>query len=211
MMPRTTAALVLCLAAAPACADGQGEAKASLNANGTTALTYSTPPTDFGTVFGLDLSKAASSAAPASGASAGELGGTAYAKVSLNQLPGWMLWQTSTVNLSIDPSDARSKVATTFSRTVTLVGGLDATLADAYQVASGSEAWETAKSVSLRLVDTGTTLSLTGKATQDAPRALLPTLSAQQKVFGDLAVTTSVADTGATLNKSITAGFTHRW
>ncbi|MFG1349367.1 hypothetical protein [Xanthobacter autotrophicus] len=213
MMPRTTAALllpVLLCAAAPVRADGGSETKKTLNADGSVSMTYWSAVEDIGTVFGMDLSRSATSAAPVVASGASDLGGTAYAKVTLAQLPDWLLWQKGTVNVSLDPAGATGKVATTFSRTVTLASGLDATLADTYRMASGAEAWETDKSVSLKLVETGTTFSLATKATQETP-TLLPSLSAQQTVLGDITVTTAVADTGATLNKSITAGFTHRW
>lgn len=212
MIPRR-ATLVLSaalLAASPAVADPVVTTKNVLNANGSTSMTYSSAVDELGTVFGMDLSAAAPSAAPLPAAGRSDLGGTAYAKVSLSALPDWLLWQKSSVNLSVDASDGTSKVATTFSRTFTLSDGLDATVADTYAVASRSEAWATDKSVSLKLVETGTSVSLATKATQETPN-FLPTLSAQQKVFGDIAVTTSVADTGGTLNKSITAGFSHRW
>ncbi|MFG1344508.1 hypothetical protein V5F59_06425 [Xanthobacter autotrophicus DSM 431] len=209
MKPRTALLLPLLLAAAlPARADGT--AKSSLNADGTTSLTYSSNLDAVGTVFGMDLSAAAASAAPAVSSGAGDLGGTAYARMSLQSLPDWMLWQKGTVNLSVNPSDAQSKVATTFSRTVPIGAGLAATVADTYTVATGSDAWETDKSVSLNLTDMGTSLSVIAKATQET-RSFLPTLSAQQKVLGDLSVTTALTDTGSSLAKSITAGFSHRW
>lgn len=203
------ALLLPVLAGVPAHADGT-EARSALKADGSTALTYSTPVQDYGAVVGLDLSAASSSVAPAVGQSADSLGGTAYAKVTISRLPDWMVWQKGTVNVSVDPNDAASKLVTTFERTLPLGSSLAATLADTYQVKAGSQAWETDKSLSLKLVDTGTTFALSTKATSDTPQ-LLPTLSAQQQLAPELTLTTSVADTGSTLNKSITAGFTHRW
>lgn len=196
-------------AAAPALADGT-EAKTALKADGSTSLTYSTPVQDYGAVVGLDLSATGSSVAPTVGQSADGLGGTAYAKVTVARLPDWMVWEKGTVNVSVDPNDAASKLATTFERTIPLTSGLAATLADTYQVKAGSQAWETDKSLSLKLTDVGTTFAVSTKATSNSPQ-LLPTVSAQQQLAPDFTVTTSVADTGSTLNKSITAGFTHRW
>lgn len=213
-MPRRLAALLapltVALAAGPALADGKVEAKRTLNADGTTSYSYSSALDDLGAVFGMDLSRAASSAAPTVAAGASDLGGTAYAKFALPELPAWMLWQKSTVNLTIDPTDAHSKVGTTFSRTVSLGEGLDATLADTYKVNATTQAWETDKSLSLKLAETGTTFSLGARATADAP-TLAPTLSAQQKVLGNINVTTSVAESGSSLTRSITAGFSQRW
>lgn len=214
--PSSSCAILLALALAatacgPAFADPAVVTKNTLNANGTTSMTYSSAMDEIGTVFGMDLSAAAVSAAPVTGTDASTLSGTAYAKVNLAALPDWMLWQKSSVNLSMNAADGAGKVATTFSRTVPLVSGLDATVADTYSVQRGTtESWETDKAVSLTVKDTGTTVSLATKATQETPN-FLPTLSAQQRVVGDLAVTTSVADTGTNLNKSITAGFSRRW
>lgn len=192
----------------PAHADA--EVKRTLNADGTVSMTYATPVDAYGAVIGLDLSKAATSAAPSVVQGASDVGGTAYAKVTISHLPDWMMWEKGAVNVSVDPSEASGKVGTTFSRTFSLSDGLAATLADTYQVAAGSQSWETDKSISVSLKETGTTLSLGTKATSDTPQ-LLPSLSARQQVAGNLSVTTSIADTGSTLNKSITAGFTHRW
>lgn len=202
--------LALLALAVPARAEIESQARRTLNADGSVSLTYSTPVDELGTVFGLDLSRGATSAAPAVGTASGDIGGTAYAKVLLSRLPDWMVWEKGAVNVSVDPNDARSKVATTFSRSVTLTDGLAATLADTYQLASGSDAWETGKSVSLHVTDTGTTVSLAAKASSETS-AFLPTLSAQQKLAGGVSVTTSVSDTGSSLNRSITAGFSHRW
>lgn len=208
--PFTCAALLATpLFAAPALADGT-EAKTALKADGSTSLTYSAPVQDYGAVVGLDLSAAGSSVAPVVGQSADGLGGTAYAKVTVSRLPDWMVWEKGTVNVSVDPNDAASKLATTFERTIPLIDGLAATFADTYQVKAGSAAWEADKSLSLKLTEVGTTIAVTTKATSGSPQ-FLPTVSAQQQLAPDLTVTTSVADTGATLNKSITAGFTHRW
>lgn len=202
--------LALVLAAAPALADGQGEAKRTLNADGTTSYSYSSPLDDLGAVVGMDLSRAASSAAPTVSAGASDLGGTAYARFALPDLPAWMLWQKGTVNLTVDPTDAHSKVATTFSRTVSLGDGLDAILADTYKLNPTTQAWETDKSVSLKLAETGTTFSLGARASADAPN-LAPKLSAQQKVLGAINVTTSITESGSSLNRSLTAGFSQKW
>lgn len=201
---------LLAVAPAPALADGQAEAKRTLNADGTTSYSYSSPLDDLGAVVGMDLSRAASSAAPALSAGASDLGGTAYARFALPDLPAWMLWQKGTVNLSIDPTDARSKLGTTFSRTVSLAGGLDATLADTYKVNAATQGWETDKSLSLKLIETGTTFSVGAHATHEAP-SLAPTLSAQQKVLGAINVTTSLTESGSSLNRAITAGFSQKW
>ncbi|MEP9353366.1 hypothetical protein ABLE93_07185 [Xanthobacter sp. KR7-65] len=199
---------VLVLAVVPARAEG--EAKRTLNADGTVSMTYATPVDEYGAVIGIDLSKAAGSVAPSVVQGAGDLGGTAYAKVTLAHLPDWMVWEKGAVNISVDPNDAHSKVATTFSRDIPLSGALAATLADSYQIANGSEAWATDKSLSLKLNETGTTFAIATRATSDTQQ-FLPSVSARQQLAGNLSVTAAIADTGSTLNRSITAGFTHRW
>lgn len=204
------APLVLTLAPGPVLADGKAEARRTLNADGSTSYSYSSPLDDLGAVVGMDLSRAASSVAPAVATGASDLGGTAYARFALPDLPSWMLWQKGTVHVSVDPVDARGKLGTTFSRTVSLADGLDATLADTYKLNGAAEGWETDKSLSVKLTETGTTFSVGARASHDAPN-LAPTVSAQQKVLGAINVTTSVSESGSNPNRTITAGFSQKW
>lgn len=187
-------------------------AKRSLNADGSTSMTYSTDVSDIGTQVGLDMSSTRTSAVPVQQAEANTVSGTAYAKVSLQSLPDWLLWQKGAVNVAVNPTDEETKVGTTLSRSWTVNDGLKAEVADTYSVGrSGTEnGWQMDKSLSVTGLATDTTLSVGARVTDETQR-LLPSVSAQQKVLGGIQVTTTLADTGSDINKSITAGFSHRW
>jgi hypothetical protein len=67
------------------------------------------------------------------------------------------------------------------------------------------------KSVKFNILPTGTTLGA-GVATASNDPVTHNTLSAEQKLYGPLQVTTAVTDVGqTTTNKSITAGFKLNW
>lgn len=198
-------------------AHAQSSAKRTLNADGSTSMTYSQDVAlldldGLGTQVGLDMSAAKTSVAPAPQAAANTVSGTAYAKVSAAELPDWLLWQKGAVNIALSPTDEESRVGTTFSRSWTINDGMKAVLADSYEVdrSASDTGWQTSKSISLANSATGTTVALSASANDEAQR-LLPSISAQQKVLGALQVTTTVADNGSDIDKSITAGFSHRW
>ena len=103
-------------------------------------------------------------------------------------------------------------MGTTLSRSWTINDGLKAVVADSYELSrsGSSNGWQTDKTLSLANSNTGTTVSVGAHAADDTA-GLLPSVSAQQKVVGNFQVTTTLADNGSDLNKSVTAGFTHRW
>lgn len=206
------AGAVLLVSAVPALADVTSQSKLTENKDGTTSMVFSNEVADLGTKVGVSVTEPA--AASVADPVAGQYGnsGSAFAKVTAKSLPDWLIWQKNTVDLTVNPSDDTSKASTTFSRTVSINSGLKATLSDTYTVSrtGSADAWETDKSVSLKLEETATTLSLGTKATDEASH-WMPSVSASQEIVDGLKLTTSVADTGSDLNKSVTASFTHRW
>jgi len=200
------------LAAGGAHAQTAVTAKRVLNADGSTSMTYSGEVSDLATQLGLDMSAARTSVAPAAQAGNDSVSGTAYAKVTLSALPDWLLWQKGAVNVAVSPTEEESRLGTTLSRSWTVNDGLKAELADSYQVGRSGTAngWQMDKSLSVTGLSTDTTVSVGARLTDEAQR-LLPSVSAPQKVLGGIQVTTTVADTGSDINKSITAGFSHRW
>lgn len=187
-------------------------AKRTLNADGSTSMTYSGEVSDLGTQVGLDMSAAKTSVAPVVQPGTDTVNGTAYAKVTLSALPDWLLWQKGAVNIAVSPTEEESRVGTTLSRSWTVNDGLKAELADSYQVGRTGTAngWQMDKSLSVTGLATDTTVSVGARLTDETQRPL-PSISAQQKVLGGIQVTTTLADTGSDINKSITAGFSHRW
>lgn len=192
--------------------DTQVSAKRTLNADGTTSMVYSTALSDLATEVGLALSTPATSVAPQLVSGTETVSGNVYAKVSLSELPDWLLWQKGAVNVALSPTAEESRAVTTFSRTWTVNDGLKATLADSYAVSrdAANASWSADKSLSVSVVETGTVLTVATRMSGDAARPV-PSVSAQQSVLGGLSVTTSVSDTGSQVNRSITAGFSHRW
>ncbi len=185
----------------------------ALNANGSTSMNYSTELNGLGTSFGLDMSAPAKSVVPQSVQGTEKVTGTAYARVSLTSMPDWLMWQKGAVNMVVNPTAEESRIGTSFSRTWAVNDGLKATLADSYSVAhnlSGTSSWKTDKSLSVKLEDTGTTLSIGASAT-DSSTQIQPSVTARQDIFGNLNVTTSVSNNGTSLDKSIRAGLSHRW
>lgn len=202
----------LIISAGPALADVTSQSKLTENKDGTTSLVFSNEVSDLGAKVGINVTEPAvdSLADPVAGQEGNS--GSAFAKVTAKSLPDWMIWQKNTVDVSVSPADETSKVATTFSRTVTINPGVKATLSDTYAVSrTGSEdSWETDKTLSVKLEDTSTTFSVGTKAAEGTDH-WMPSLSASQQIVEGFKVTTTVADTGDTLNRSVTASFTHRW
>lgn len=202
----------LAVSAMPAFADVKSDAKLTENKDGSTSMVFSNEVADLGTKVGIKVTEPAaeSLADPVAGQEANS--GAAFAHVAAKRLPDWMIWQKGAVDVTVNPSEDTSKVATTFERTVSIHPGVKATLSDTYAVSrsGASDTWETDKSLSVKLVETETTFSVGTKATDESSR-WMPTVSASQQIVDGLKVTTSVADTGSDLNKSVTASFTHRW
>ncbi|MGR7997117.1 MULTISPECIES: hypothetical protein [unclassified Xanthobacter] len=198
--------------AASAWADSGDSTSRSLNADGSTSMRYERQLADLGAQVGMSLSTEASSAVPGLVPGTQAVSGAAFAKVALPELPSWLMWQKGSVNVAVSPSDEESKLGTTLSRSWTLYEGLKAELSDSYEIARSTSGggWQTDKAFRIKMIDTGTTFSFGASASDSTPQ-LLPSVSAQQKVFGAVNVTTTLADTGSELNKSITAGFSHRW
>lgn len=188
-------------------------ASRALNANGSTSMNYSTSLDELGATFGLNMSAPPASIAPQPVPGVDSVSGTAYARVSLSRLPEWLMWQNGAVNLVINPTAEESRIGTNFSRSWVVTDGLKATLADSYAVThrlSGDSSWKTDKSLSVKLENTGTTLSIATSVT-DSAHNFQHRLSARQNIFGNLNVTTSLTDTGTSYDKSIRAGLSHRW
>lgn len=203
---------VLLVSAMPARADVTSQSKRTENKDGSTSMVFSSEVADLGAKVGVTVTEPAADSIANPLADQEAYGGSAFARVTAKDLPSWMIWQKSTVDVTVDPADESSKVATTFSRTVTVNSSLKATLSDTYAVerSGTSETWETNKSLSVKFEDTATTLSVATKATEDTDR-WMPSVSASQQIMDGLKVTTTVADTGSDLNKSLTASFTRRW
>lgn len=212
--PRAAVLLVAVAAfgAVPAMAEVKSDSKRTENKDGSSSLDFSNEVADLGTKVGISVTEPGADPVvdPLAGQEA--MSGSAYAKVAVKTLPDWIFWQKGSVDVAVNPGEETGKVSTTLSRSVGIGGGLTATLKDSYSFehSASSEAWQTDKTVSVKVEDTQTTFSVGAKAGQDV-EGWLPSLSAQQEIVKGFSVTTSVANTGSELDKSVTAGFKHRW
>ncbi len=203
-------ALMVC--ATPALADMSSQSKRTENKDGSSSMVFSNELADLGAKMGVSVTEPAVDelADPLAGQEG--YSGSAFAKVTVKRLPNWMVWDKGALNVTLNPADEGGKVATTFSRTVDVMPGLKATVADTYSFerTTDSEVWETDKSLSLKVEGTGTTFAVAAKASEDEV-GWMPSVSATQKLIGGLNLTTKVSDTGSELDKSVMAGLTHRW
>ncbi|TCT02848.1 hypothetical protein [Aquabacter spiritensis] len=206
--------------AAPAPSAVTTRVSGSLHPDGTSAVTAAGSFSDWTwTEFGVDMSlaegaqtaglpyKTSSISTPAGS------GAVAWARTTLPALSNLSIWEKGSVDLRLDALQDESRLGTSFTREWTLLDSVTASLTDAYAFvmgAGGTEQWETGKTVSVNLAQTGTRISMATTASS-AGSTWQPSLSASQTLFGPLVVTTSVTDTGETLNKAVSAGFRRSW
>ena len=194
-------------------------------------------PTDWNAKVGVDLTLAApppvsyQPGAPLPGSASGASSGAAWASLGV--------FNVASIDARIDPTDDQGRLGTTLQHAIPLGDNLSLTLRDSYAVtdslgtsdgtpaapaglpvmalpqASAGPApqpvWSNERGVKFNILPTGTTLAA-NLATASNDPVTHNTLSADQKLFGPLHVTTAVIDLGEpTVNKSITAGFTLNW
>jgi hypothetical protein len=153
--------------------------------------------------------------------------GAAWASVGVSNI--------GSVDARVDPSIEQGKIGTTLKQSIPFGGRFAVTLQDTYSVtetrgqpAAGPngmplmatpatvspvspQVFANEKAVKFNILPTGTTLGA-GLATASNDPVTHNTLSAEQKLYGPLQVTTAVTDFGQTTsNKSITAGFKLHW
>jgi hypothetical protein len=143
--------------------------------------------------------------------------GAAWASV---KVPG-----LASIDARLGANDA-SRLGTTFSRSLP-VGDNSVTLQNSYAVtetlaampatsaapapAAAAPVWSTERMVKFNILSTGTSFGA-GTTSSSTDNATHNKISAEQKLFDRLNVTTSVTDVGAAnSNKSITAGFKLSW
>ena len=136
----------------------------------------------------------------------------------------------ASIDARVDPSKDQSKLGTTFSRSVPVGSAYSVTLQNTFaltetiggapiaSVAPGttaaappSQVWSNDRLVKFNFLSTGTSLAA-GTMSSTAGSGARNKISAEQKLFEGLNITTSVTDVGApTVSKSITAGFKWKW
>jgi hypothetical protein len=148
--------------------------------------------------------------------------GAAWANVTV--LPG-----LASFDARLDSGKEQTRLGTTFSRSVPLGTNYSITLQNSYAVTetlagapsasatSGptglppSQVWTTDRLVKFNILSTGTSIAA-GTTNSSADNVTRNKFSAEQKLFENFNITTSVTDVGSsTSNKSVTAGFKLKW
>jgi hypothetical protein len=138
--------------------------------------------------------------------------GAAFASVDVASL--------ATVDARVDPNADQSLLATTVTRSVPLGRQFGVTLqsraqmTESYNQSSTTDAsrvWSNANTAKFNILPTGTTLAAGLSSTSTDP-VTHNTLSAEQKLYGALNLTTAISDLGQSgENKSISARFKFDW
>lgn len=193
----------------------------SENADGSSTVTVAKPLSNDARV-GADVKLAGEPATtyepnkPLPGTANEKSSGAAFASLGVTHF--------ATLDARVDPDSKQGQLGATVEHSVPLGGDMSVTLHGHYAVsdtlpetASTQRAAATApvlsddQAVKLNIASTGTTLSAGVSGTSTNP-ATHNTLSAEQKVYGPLHVTTAITDPGEpTSNKSVTAGFNLTW
>jgi len=179
-------------------------------------------PIDLDAKVGADLDLAANTPDGYQPGKSRAHSGSGAAWASVGVLPN-----LATVDARVDPSNDQGKLGTTFQHSLPLGSKFSVTLKNSYSVTetfSGSsvaaainstlpvpQVWGNEKAAKFNILPTGTTLGA-GLASASNDPVTHRTLSAEQKLYGPLQVTTAVTDIGQPIsNKSISARFKLNW
>lgn len=144
--------------------------------------------------------------------------GTAWASASA---PGvGSIWDKTTVEARIDPSQDQGKVGTSLSKSLTLSEQYSLSLQNGYIMtqgfaptpgSAGHSIYGTEQSARFGITDTGTSFSA-GQSLSTADDKWLRKIGAEQKIVGGVNISASIAETPLGIsNKSVTAGFKQSW
>jgi hypothetical protein len=156
-----------------------------------------------------------------SGGQPAQSSGTAWAAISA---PGvGSIWDKTSVEARVDPSQEQSKLGTSLSKSLPLSGPYSLTLQNGYNVIQQGivpvpgipgrpiRNYETEQSAKLSIAGTGTSL-MAGQALSSTDDKWLRKIGAEQKLFDGVTINGSIGETAlGTSNKSLTAGFKRSW
>lgn len=144
--------------------------------------------------------------------------GTAWASVSAGGVGS--IWDKTTVEARIDPSQDQGKLGTSLSKSLKLSEEYSLTLQNGYNMtqglaplpgSAGRTVYGTEQSAKLGLTDTGTSFSA-GQSLSTTDDKWLRKIGAEQKIVGGFNISGSIAETPLGIaNKSVTAGFKQSW
>jgi hypothetical protein len=144
--------------------------------------------------------------------------GTAWASVSA---PGvGSIWDKTTVEARVDPSQDQGKLGTTMSKSLTFSEQYSLTLQNGYNMtqgfapmpgSAGHTTYGTEQSARFGITDTGTSLTA-GQTLSTIDDKWLRKIGAEQKIVGGFNISGSIAETPLGIaNRSVSAGFKQSW
>lgn len=145
--------------------------------------------------------------------------GVGWAKVTAPGLDLPLGWDQTAIETRVDPSQEQGEVRTTLSRSVPVGEDVTMTLQNGVSVnrtlpstAAPNQGWASNQALRFNVLPTDTSLSV-GANFSSTDAKWLPTLSAEQKLFGGpFSVTGSVSETASgETAKSLSAGFRRQW
>jgi hypothetical protein len=157
----------------------------------------------------------------ANGGSLPQSSGTAWAAITA---PGvGSIWDKTSVEARLDPSQEQSKLGTSLSKSLPLNGQYSLSLQNGYNlveqgiipvpgiVSRPVRNYETDQSAKLSIADTGTSF-MAGQTLSSTDDKWLRKIGAEQKLFGGVSISGSIGETPlGTTNKSLSAGFKQSW
>ncbi len=196
--------------------------------NGASAVTVKQPVSNFlDTRVGADMNVTRApqtiteSQLLANGGSLPQSSGTAWAAITA---PGvGSIWDKTSVEARLDPSQEQSKLGTSLSKSLPLNGQYSLSLQNGYSlveqgiipvpgiVSRPARNYETDQSAKLSITDTGTSF-MAGQTLSSTDDKWLRKIGAEQKLFGGVSISGSIGETPlGTTNKSLSAGFKQSW
>ncbi len=157
----------------------------------------------------------------ANGGSAPQSDAAAYAAITAPGVAS--IWDKTSVEARIDPSQDQRKVGTALSKALPLNQQYSVTLEGGYNVVEQGalpvpglngkpvRTYEADQSAKLNIADTGTSL-IAGQTLSSTDDRWLRKIGAEQKLFGGVSVTGSIGETSQGVpNRSLVAGFKQSW
>ena len=196
--------------------------------NGASAVAVKQPVSNFlDTRVGADMNVArqpqtiTESQLLANGGSLPQSSGTAWAAITA---PGvGSIWDKTSVEARLDPSQEQSKLGTSLSKALPLSEQYSLSFQNGYNlveqgyvpvpgiVSRPARNYETDQSAKLSIADTGTSFTA-GQSLSSTDDRWLRNIGAEQKIFGGVSISGSIGETPlGTINKSLSAGFKQSW
>jgi hypothetical protein len=144
--------------------------------------------------------------------------GTAWASVTAPGVAS--VWDKTTVEARVDPSQDQGRLGTSLSKSLTLSEQYSLTIQNGYNMTqglapmagpAGRTTYATEQSAKLGITDTGTSFSA-GQTLSTTDDRWLRKIGAEQKIVGGFNISGSIAETPLGIaNKSVSAGFKQSW